>query len=234
MRLTARNLLRVALPYGKGFHRGIAVGRIASMRSVNAKERFKMLRAPVSLLVVFCLAITSASSAQILEAPRSLGTPPYLNQPNDVLSIFVWKETTLNGKVLVRPDGRISFPLIQDIQAAGLNPAQLKDKIEDSLKPYIDAPNVTVIVEAIQSYRVFVMGKVGKSGAIIEPKPINVMQAIALAGGLLDFAKSSEIVILRGNGESGDSFRFNYNEMIRSINFGQNMLLRNGDVVVVP
>jgi polysaccharide export outer membrane protein len=173
--------------------------------------------------------------AQTLEPPRAvLESKLYVIQPNDVLQIFVWKEPNLNGKVLVRPDGRISFPLIQDMQAAGLNPGQLKEKIETGLKEYIDIPNVTVIVEAIQSYRIFVSGKVAKPGAYMAEKPINVLQAIALAGGTVEFANLEEIVIMRGTGEDGTMYRFNYPEVIRGRNVNQNMFLRNGDVVIVP
>jgi polysaccharide biosynthesis/export protein len=172
--------------------------------------------------------------AQNLEPPKSSGGPLYIIQPNDVLAIFVWKEPSLSGKVLVRPDGRISFPLIQDLPAAGLNPVQLKENIEKGLKQFIDVPNVTVTVDAIQSYRVFVLGKVGKSGEIKVEKPISVLQALSLAGGTQEFANLAEIVIIRNSGEDSTLYRFNYPEVIKGKNFSQNMQLRSGDVVVVP
>src|SRR5688500_15006610 len=115
-------------------------------------------------------ASSSAEPASDSKPVRML--PPYLIQPNDVLEIFVWKEPTLTRKVLVRPDGRISFPLVQDMQAASLTPAELKERIETKLIDYMEVPNVTVIVEAIQSYRIFVTGKVMKAGAIIAEKPL--------------------------------------------------------------
>jgi len=177
---------------------------------------------------------TPTSAAQGLEPPRTLGTPLYMIQSNDVLSIFVWKEPNLTGKVTVRPDGRISFPLVQDMQASGLNPGQLKEQIEVNLKQYIDAPNVTVIVEAIQSYRVYVTGKVNKAGAIQVEKPITVVQALALAGGTQEFASLAEIVIIRNSGEDSTRFVFNYPEFIKGKNFSQNMSLRSGDTVIVP
>ena len=120
------------------------------------------------------------------------------------------------------------------MQAAGLNPVQLKEKIEESLKEYIDAPNVTVIVDAIQSYRIFVLGKVAKSGAIMVERQIDVLKALSLAGGLLEFANPADIVIIRGTGEDSTLYRFNYPEVIKGKNFSQNMLLKSGDVVVVP
>jgi len=192
----------------------------------------------MTILLFLCSVSAAAAFAQtapttpILEPPKV--TAHYIIQPSDVLQIFVYKEPTLSGKVTVLPDGRISFPLIQDMQAAGLNPGQLKAKIEEALKEYLDAPNVTVTVEAIQSYKVYVEGKVAKSGMIMSEKPINVLQALAIAGGLAEFANPAETVIIRNSGEESTLFRFNYPEAIKGKNFSQNMLLRSGDVVVVP
>jgi polysaccharide export outer membrane protein len=120
------------------------------------------------------------------------------------------------------------------MQAAGLNPGQLKEKLEKGLRDYVEFPIVTVIVEAIQSYRVFVTGKVGKPGMIVIEKPINVLQALTLAGGTVDFSNVAEIVIIRNSGEDSTLYRFNYPEVIKGKNFSQNMLLKSGDVVVVP
>jgi polysaccharide export outer membrane protein len=161
-------------------------------------------------------------------------TPPYIIQPNDVLEIFVWKEEKLTRKVFVRPDGRISFPLIQDLTAAGLSTGELKQRIEDSLRQYIEVPNVTVILEAIQSYRIYVTGKVAKPGVYPSEKQINILQAIAMAGGFLEFADPSNIVVIRTNGDDSTRFVFNYNDVIKAKNFNANMLLKAGDVIVVP
>jgi polysaccharide biosynthesis/export protein len=171
---------------------------------------------------------------QVLEPAKQMAGPLYIIKPNDVLQIFVWKEPALSGKVTVRPDGRISFPLIQDMTAGGLNPGQLKELIEQSLKEYIEIPNVTVIVESIQSYKVYVEGKVNKAGVIMSEKEISVLQALALAGGFTDFASPAEIVIIRNSGEDATLYRFNYPDVIKGKNFSQNMLLKSGDVVVVP
>ena len=185
----------------------------------NAVWRYRML--------VLCLVFVSAQA-------KAADLPPYIVQPNDLLEIYVWKDPSLTRKVTVRPDGRISFPLIQDMQAAGLSPEAIKESIEKKLKEYIEVPNVTVIVEAIQSYRVFVMGKVAKPGAILAEKPITVLQALALAGSFSEFANPADMVIIRNNGEDNILFKFNYVEAIKGKNFNQNMLLKNGDVVVVP
>jgi len=161
-------------------------------------------------------------------------TPPFIVQPNDLLEIFVWKEPDLTRKVLVRPDGRISFPLIQDLQVAGMSPLQIKQEIEKKLKDFIEVPNVTVMVEAIQSYRIFVTGKVVKPGVITSEKPITVLQALALSGGFQDFANLTDIVMVRNKGNDNVVFRFNYPDFIKGKNFSQNIILKSGDVVVVP
>jgi polysaccharide export outer membrane protein len=193
------------------------------------------------VLLTTCILLTSSPLFAQEEAPDradSFNLPPdplYTIQPNDVLEIYVWKEPELSrNKVLVRPDGRISLPLIQDMQVAGLTPGLIKERIEKELKKYIDVPNVTVIVEAIQSYRVFVSGKVAKPGVIAVEKPITVIQALSLVGGFTDFANPAEIVVMRTNGTSNVLFRFNYPEVIKGRNFNQNMFLKSGDVIVVP
>lgn len=167
-------------------------------------------------------------------ASDSQAEPPYIIQPNDVLEVFVWKEPDLTRKVLVRPDGRISFPLVQDLQAAGISPAELKERIEAKLKEYLSAPNVTVVVEAIQSYRVYVIGKVQKPGIQTIEKPVSVLQALSLAGGFQDYAKEAEIVVVRKQAGENVLFEFNYRDVIHGKKPEQNILLRTGDVVVVP
>jgi polysaccharide biosynthesis/export protein len=158
----------------------------------------------------------------------------YTIQPNDTLEIFVWKEPDLTRKVLVRPDGRISFPLIQDLQAAGSSPDELKNRIEGKLKEYLTSPNVTVIVDNIQSYKVFVVGKVQKPGSILAEKPITVLQALSLAGGFQDYAKQASITILRNSGGQNFVLPFDYREVTRGKKPEENIVLRSGDVVVVP
>jgi polysaccharide export outer membrane protein len=160
--------------------------------------------------------------------------PLYVIQPNDVLEIFVWKEPELTRKVLVRPDGRISFPLVQDLQAAGISPGELKDRIETKLKEFLSAPNVTVIVDNIQSYKIFVVGKVQKPGAILAEKPMTVLQALAMAGGFQDYAKESDMTVIRNTGTQNIIFEFSYKDVVRGRKAEQNILLRSGDVVVVP
>jgi polysaccharide export outer membrane protein len=192
-------------------------------------------RASVPLLsFLLFMMLVPALFAQTAERAEPPAAPLYVIQPNDLLRIFVWKQTDMSGQVLVRPDGRISLPLVQDIQAAGRTPAELKQKIEESLKEYLEFPTVTVIVDAIQSYRVFVTGQVTKPGPIMSEKPITVLQAIALAGGFLPVAKPAETVVVRSTSEGSTLFRFNYPEVIKGEHFNQNIMLKTGDVVVVP
>ena len=196
----------------------------------SMETRLKRCARMSGLALVLCLTLAPTVSTQ--EAMPS--DPLYVIQPNDLLRIFVFNEAELSGQVLVRPDGRISLPLVQDLQAAGLNPGELKERVEERLLEYISVPNVTVIVDAIQSYRVYVTGQVREPGAITAQEPLSVLQAISLAGGFLDFANLEEIVIIRATGENSRLFRFNYSEVIRGMNYNQNMLLRSGDVVAVP
>jgi polysaccharide biosynthesis/export protein len=160
--------------------------------------------------------------------------PLYLIQPNDILEIFVYKEPELTRKVLVRPDGRISFPLVQDLQAAGATPGELKTQIETKLQEFLSAPSVTVIIEGIRSYQVFVVGKVQKPGAIVVEKPITVLQALAIAGGFQDYAKGSDMTVIRGSGKDSSIFPFDYSEVTKGKKSDQNIFLKSGDVVVIP
>lgn len=180
--------------------------------------------------VMLALWAPSGLWAQDSEGP----TPLYVIQPSDILEVFVWKEPDLSRRVLVRPDGRISFPLVQDLQAAGLTPAELKEKIEGLLKEFIASPNVTVIVEEIRNYRIYVTGKVNNPGSFTLEKPVTVLQALSLAGGFAEFAGESEVKIVRTYGDQYMYLDFNYKDVIKGKNTEQNIVLRSGDVVVVP
>jgi polysaccharide biosynthesis/export protein len=183
-------------------------------------------------LCVLCVLCVSAVKKDLANAAEL--EPRYIIQPNDMLEVFVWQEPALTRKVLVRPDGFISIPLVQDIQAAGITPAELKVALEKKLKEYLPAPNVTIVVDAIQSYRVYVVGKVQKPGSITVEKPVTVLQALSLAGGFQDYAKDSEIVVIRTNEKESIVLEFNYRDVIHGKNPEQNILLRSGDVVAVP
>ena len=185
------------------------------------------------LCLFLCTLALQFSFAQSGGAEQQL-EPLYVIQPNDVLEIFVWKEPDLTREVLVRPDGRISFPLVQDLQAAGLNPTELKKRVEDKLSTFLSAPEVTIIVKEIKSYKIYVLGKVQKPGEMSAPEPVTVLQALALAGGFQDFAKDEEITVIRSEKKGSKVFNFNYRDVIKGKKPEQNIILRSGDVVNVP
>ncbi len=192
---------------------------------------------PLKLLVFSVLAslpVTPAMQAGSVAATDQAAHASFIIEANDVLEIFVWKEPDLSRKVLVRPDGYISFPLVQDIKAAGMTPVKLKEELEKKLMEYLTAPNVTVIVDAIMHYRIYVTGKVQAPSSFILEKPITVLQAISLAGGLQDFADESEVKIIRDSASGYSYLDFNYKEVIKGKNIDQNIYLESGDVVVVP
>ena len=187
-------------------------------------------------LVTVSAASVCAQNSSVPALPQSAGParppdlPSYKIQVNDILKIFVWRDAALSqDKILVRPDGRISMPLISDMQAAGLTPVELKQKIEEELVQNINAPNVTVIVDSINTYQIYVMGNVANAGAITSTTPLNVMQALANAGGFRDFADKKDVNIFRGN----LLFRFNFEEFTKGRNLSQNIFLEAGDVVEV-
>jgi polysaccharide export outer membrane protein len=184
---------------------------------------------PMTVTLLLLLALPMAPAQE-----KEQAEPLYVIQPNDLLEIFVWKEQDLTREVLVRPDGRISFPLVQDLQAAGITPGELKAQVEKKLSEFLSAPEVTIIVKAIQSYRVYVLGKVQKPGGINVEKPVTVLQALALAGGFQDFAKEDDMTIIRTTGKSHQVFEFKYGDVIQGKKPEQNILLRSGDVVVIP
>jgi polysaccharide export outer membrane protein len=190
----------------------------------------------VALLIVNCIPALAQKNAPAGTPDGQLAADPskYVIRPNDVLEIFVWKEPDLSRKSVVRPDGRISFPLLQDLDAAGLTPEQLKKVIEDQLKDYINSTNVTVMVDSVTGYVIYVVGKVQRPGAVTADKPITVLQALTLAGGFLEYAKDGEISVIRSGAKGNETFRFDYKSVIKGKTPAQNIFLRPGDVVVVP
>lgn len=175
---------------------------------------------------------TAAITVTQVAAPAA--TAGYIIGPEDVLKVEVWKESDLSGSVPVRPDGKISLPLLNDVQAAGLTPEQLAAKIADGLKLYLSAPHVTVIVTAMNSRRAYVMGQVAKQGAVLLISDLNVLQALAAAGGPVEFANTKKIYILRTAEGKQQKLPFNYNAVIKGKNPEQNVILKPGDTIVVP
>ncbi len=165
--------------------------------------------------------------------PRAEVSSDYRIVPGDVLEISVWREEHLDNKILVRPDGGISFPLIGTVSAGGLTVDQLRSEIAGRLAAFISNPEVTVSV-VNTNQKVYVLGKVNKPGEFPMASRITVMQALAMAGGLTPFADRDSISILRRSGTETLRLSFDYDSAEDGDDLEQNILLQNGDVVVVP
>lgn len=164
--------------------------------------------------------------------PIELATA-YQIGPEDVLEISVWKNPELSRTVPVRPDGKVSLPLVNDIQAAGLTPIDLRDQVTAKLSEYIPAPEVSVIVREVHSRKVTVAGAVKLPGRYELKSTMTVLEVIALAQGLTDFASRDRIVILRQNGQKTERIPFNYRKISDAAQ-QDNFLIRPGDIVFVP
>ncbi|MGA2399426.1 MAG: polysaccharide biosynthesis/export family protein [Steroidobacteraceae bacterium] len=158
----------------------------------------------------------------------------YLLQPGDELQIAVWKETDLTADVFIRPDGGISFPLAGDLPAAGHTVADLTAMLEKRVRRYEPDAVVTVMVKAAIGNRVYVIGKVNRPGDFALNRPIDVMQALSLAGGATPFANTNHIRVLRRDGDHIKAIAFRYGDVQRGRRLDQNILLKSGDTVVVP
>jgi len=181
----------------------------------------------------------SAPARETTPSPASVTVPPvvpadYVIGPEDVLTIFFWREKDLSGDVSVRPDGRISLPLINDVDAAGLTPEQLRVRLTAAADKYIEAPTVTVVVKQINSRKVFITGQIAKPGAYPMMGPTTVLQLITMAGGVQEYADDKNIQILRTENGRPVSLRFNYDEVKRGKKLQQNIALIPGDTVIVP
>jgi polysaccharide biosynthesis/export protein len=178
-------------------------------------------------LLVCCGTAFAADQAPILPDGYKL-------RPGDTLVISVWKETDLQGEVLIRPDGGMSFALVGELQAAGHTVAELTSMLEERVHKFIPDAVVTVSVKAASGNRVYVIGKVNRPGDFPLTGPIDVMQALTLAGGTTPFADTNSIRILRRDGDHQTSIPFRYRDIAHGRKLGQNILLQSGDTVVVP
>ena len=158
----------------------------------------------------------------------------YIIGAEDVLTISVWKEAELTRTLPVRNDGKISLPLLNDVQAAGLTPMQLGTLVTERLRKFISDPQVTVIVNSINSRKIYITGEMNRTGAYPMSPGMTVMQAIASAGGFTQFANPSKTYILRTENGKKAKYRFNYKEVLKGNNPEQDILLKPGDIIVVP
>src|SRR5580700_10604612 len=186
-----------------------------------------------SLAVHLPLALCADSVATTV-APQNLNGD-YRLQPGDIINISVWKEHDLQTDVLIRPDGGLSFPLVGEIDAKGRTLNEVRAIIVERLKPYIPNAVVTIAIKSIGGNIIYVLGKVNHPGEFPFNHPVDVMQALSLAGGATPYAALNNIVILRRDNHGAERvMRFRYGDIARGKDLEQNVLLESGDTVVVP
>jgi polysaccharide export outer membrane protein len=180
--------------------------------------------------------VSSAIAAvQTGQAHQGTANADFVIGREDVLSISVWGEPEISSpKVVVRPDGKISVPLVNEIEATGLTTKQLQERIREGLKEYLDAPLVNVAVTEIHSQTVYILGEVDKPGAYPLGSPTTVLELIAKAGSFTEMARTKKIVITRNDGTRQVQLYFNYKDFLEGKNLTQNIRLKNGDIVIVP
>jgi polysaccharide biosynthesis/export protein len=206
-----------------------------------------------TILVLSVIVFGSVSLAQsrpegaAAQSAKNESTKPIITQPaegvgaavdprtyvigaEDVLSVKVWREPDFTAPYGVRPDGKITLPLVGDLQAAGLTPQRLAEQLEQALSEYINKPDVTVTIQQVNSKKFFITGEINRPGEYPLVTPTRIFDALSNAGGFRDFANKKKIILIRGP----DRYRFNYQDILKGKNLGQNIFLENGDTLVVP
>ena len=183
-----------------------------------------------SVLLILLLTAPQISSAQ-----EKAARAPYMIGPGNVLEIVTWKEVDFSREeVLVRSDGMITFPLLNDIQADGRTTVELKKDIEDKLKDYVSNPIVTVTVRIPTIKKFYILGEVVNTGEYDLAKELTVLQAFALAGGFTEWASKKEIILLRSEGDKEKIIRVNYKNIVKGKDLSQNIKIMNDDTIIVP
>lgn len=239
--------------YKRGFEDRLMIGRIVP-RVIAALSDTGSTGMALAICLFTCLLPFSVAAQQAQEKiptdskvllartgniPKDVShvvTPDlnYVIGPEDLLDVSVWKEPELTRTVPVRPDGKISLPLLNDVQAAGQTPTELATRVTESLKRYVTNPQVTVIVTAINSQRIYLLGEVTRAGAYPLLPGMTVLQALSSAGGITQYARTQKIYVLR-EGEGGQvKVPFNYKEFLSGKHPEQNVALKVGDTIVVP
>lgn len=174
-----------------------------------------------------------AAAEKSASEPKSVAGADYVIGADDMLHISVWKEPDLTESLPVRPDGKISMPLLNDVVAAGLTPTQLADSITTKLKKFISDPRVTVVVTAMNSQKIYILGEVQHPGSTILQPNMTVLQALASAG-FTQFANTKGIYLLRNENGKQQKIPVHYRELLRGESIDQNLALKPGDTLVVP
>jgi polysaccharide export outer membrane protein len=175
----------------------------------------------------YCFAFSEEQAVPVPEALYALG-------PEDVLEISVWRDEALTKQVVVRPDGKISFPLIGDVVARGKTVEELRQAVEQKIRAFVPDAPVTVTVVEVRSPKVYVVGKVIRPGMYVMGEPMRVMQALGMAGGMTPFANQDSVKIIRKENGHQRVFEFNYSEVADGKDLEQNIRLKPGDTIVVP
>ena len=213
-------------------------------RSAHVKKQLQIIGSGVLMVTVVAGSSISAAAQQAPQAtPNSApaaaaaGVPlpaGYVIGPEDVLNVVFWRNQEMSGDFIVRPDGQISMPLLNDVAAAGLTPEQLREVVTKAATKFLEDPSVTVVVKAINSRKAHITGMVQKPGAYPLISSTTVLQLISIAGGLHEFADAKKILIVRNENGKQVSFNFNYKDVSQGKNLKQNIELKPGDVVIVP
>ena len=217
----------------------LSLSRPDSEKRITARSTGRPRKSAAVILVLILAARMSLASSGASKSKATAATAPaaeeYTIGPDDLLAVNVWKEPEISRNVVVRPDGKISLPLVGDMRASGRTPVQLQEEIKGQLANYLANPEVTVILQEGRSQKFNILGEVEHPGAYPLSRSMTVLEAIAIAGGLRDFAKSRKIYVLRINGDgSRTRLQFNYKEVIKGQSLSQNVELQPRDTVVVP
>ncbi len=205
------------------------------MRILASRFKRACIRAlvPTAIWSAIVLAVVAGSAASA-DAESAAVSASYLVQPGDILLVSVWREPDMQSEVAVRPDGRISLPLVGEIDVANHDVAQIRADLTSRLQPFMPDAAVNVAVKQPLGNKIYVLGQVNRPGEFILNRDVDVLQALSLAQGATRFAELDEIKVLRREGVSQTAIPFNYDEVVGGKHLEQNIVLRSGDVVVVP
>jgi polysaccharide export outer membrane protein len=192
----------------------------------------------IVVIVMLTIVPNCLSEENQIVSPDAMSYPlegDYIIGAGDLMEIVTWKEPDFSREdIFVRLDGKITFPLLGDLQAAGKTPTQLKNDIQERLKEYITGPEVTITIRSMASKRYYILGEVEKTGEYPLVKNLTVLQAFAVAGGFSEWASKKEIILVRRSNEKDEMIRINYKEIIKGKNIEQNVKVKADDTIIVP
>jgi len=184
--------------------------------------------------ICFMVMASLAGGLSIAQTNSPDGSYKYTLLPGDMLEISVWKEPELQKSVLIRPDGRFSFPLIGDVLALGKTVTEIQNELTETLKQFIPEAVLTVTVTDVAGNKIYVLGQVKEPGVFVVNPRVDVLQALSIAGGLTPFAAANDIILIRRSGDKQQTFGFRYSDIEKGRNLEQNVLLSPGDILIVP